>query len=748
MRTVHRVSGYDALGTSRVSLCFGVTYKHGILAALLPFLLPPALHAQAAPAPLPAKRAPRVAVVLSGGGAKGIAHIGVLKVLEEEGISPQIVTGTSMGALVGGLYAMGYSPAALDSLVRRLDWPSYFSNASDYGFAGFRQRRAGERTLISVPMTRWRPSLPSGAITGQRVSRLLSTLTWPAQTTRDFLTLPRQFIAVATDIETGQAVVLDHGSLAEVMRASMSLPSIFEPVTLDGRLLIDGGIVRNLPASDARAHGADIVICSDVADPLASAADLRSLVDVLAQTIVFQSNASSAVERKLCDIYIHPDITGLTAVDFDNPALLLARGTDAANALRDQIRALNLPRVETSDVRHSQWPDSIRAQRIVVEGLTGRAALRVRRALELHTDAWYTAATLDSAMQRAYGTELYERVQYRLDAAGTDTSIVVSAAMRTQDRLGFGFRFDDTYKAALLFSATLRNRLGTGSTTEIELRLGEQLKLGIEHTSTSIENPRYIFGAAASLVRAPLSVYQDGLRIVELSLSVAQLRAFTGVHIGRFGGIGFEVAGEASSAGTLVAIRDSSRQDAFASVAAGFAWDALDRPVYPRRGLSFLARTEFAAGNTRFYQHVTRARVARPISRSLTFLADGVVGGSSRGDRLPPHRRFQLGGAFPSAIFPERQIEFQGLRPTEEFGNCVVRAGAAVQWEMRRDVFASLRTNVGYSGDALTVNARRYHRGIGLGLGSLTPFGQIEISATALSQRVGSRLELNLGRMF
>ena len=353
MRTVHRVSGYDALGTSRVSLCFGVTYKHGILAALLPFLLPPALHAQAAPAPLPAKRAPRVAVVLSGGGAKGIAHIGVLKVLEEEGISPQIVTGTSMGALVGGLYAMGYSPAALDSLVRRLDWPSYFSNASDYGFAGFRQRRAGERTLISVPMTRWRPSLPSGAITGQRVSRLLSTLTWPAQTTRDFLTLPRQFIAVATDIETGQAVVLDHGSLAEVMRASMSLPSIFEPVTLDGRLLIDGGIVRNLPASDARAHGADIVICSDVADPLASAADLRSLVDVLAQTIVFQSNASSAVERKLCDIYIHPDITGLTAVDFDNPALLLARGTDAANALRDQIRALQLPRVEASDVRHS-----------------------------------------------------------------------------------------------------------------------------------------------------------------------------------------------------------------------------------------------------------------------------------------------------------------------------------------------------------------------------------------------------------
>ena len=722
--------------------------KRQSIAGLVPFVLVAALHAQAPLAPDTRLRAPRVALVLSGGGAKGIAHVGVLKVLEEEGISPQIVTGTSMGALVGGLYAMGYSPAGLDSLVRRLDWPSYFRDTPEYGFVGFHRRRNGERSLVSVPMNHWRPTLPSGAVSGQRVSRLLMSLTWPAQTTRDFRTLPRQFVAVATDIETGQAIVLDHGSLAQVMRASMSLPSIFEPVTLDGRLLMDGGIVRNLPASDARQRGADVVICSDVSDPLAAAAELRSLTDVLMQTIVFQSNASTTAERRLCDVYIHPDITGLTAVNFDNPALILSRGTLAANAMREQLRALRLPPAPANYVRHAPWQDTVHAQRIVIEGLTGRAALRVRRALELRDGGSYTATALDSALQRAYGTDLYERLQYRIDATGADTAIVVSAKMQTQDRVGIGFRFDDTYKAAILFSALLRNRLGTGSTTEIEARLGEQLKLNVEHISTSVENPRYILGAGSALTRTPLAVYDNGLRVVELTLSVAQVRAFTGAHFGRYGGIGIELTGEAANAATLIAIRDSSRRDAFASVAIGFAWDALDRPQYPRRGVSLFVRSEFASGNTRFQQHIARARIAQPVARSLTLLADAVVGGATRRDQLPPHRRFQLGGAFPSVIFPERQVDFLGLRPTEEFGTSLVRAATALQWEMRREVFATLRTNVGYAGGPLTLDRRLYHTGIGLTIGTLTLVGPIEITASAQDRRGGTRVEFNLGRMF
>lgn len=710
------------------------------------------LHAQAAPgAPTPRdpSRSPRVAVVLSGGGAKGIAHIGVLQVLESEGISPQIVTGTSMGALVGGLYAMGYSPASLDSLVRGLDWPSYFSDASSYSLRSIDRRRAGEKTLISVPMKRWRPTLPSGAITGQRISRLLSSLTWPAQTTRNFRELPRAFVAVATDIETGDAVVLDHGSLAQAMRASMSLPSIFEPVRLDGRLLVDGGIVRNLPASDARALGAEIVICSDVADPLLTGDNLRSLADVLMQTITFQMNTSTVQQQKLCDINIRPDITGLTAADFGRAADIVARGTVAAEAIRAGIRALGAAQPSRiAAPRHAAWSDSIHSTKVVIDGLTGRAALRARRALELPVNGWHTAASLDSAVQRAYATDLYDRVQYRIDIDGPDTAIVVTAVSRSQDRAGIGFRFDDTYKASILFTAVVRNWLGTGSTTEFDLRLGEQLKLAVEHISTSVQNPRYAFGGGASAVRTPLPIYVGGQRIAEASLSVGTARLFTGATIGRHGGIGVELTGEASGASSAIAVTDTSRRDAFGSVAVLFAWDAIDRPTYPRHGYALSGRSEYAAGTTRFMQHVARARIAQPLVTRFTLLLDGTVGMATRGDALPLHRLFQLGGVYPSVLFSDRQVAFAGLRPVEQLGTSVVRAGAAVQWEVRRESFATIRTNTGYAGNVLTIDGTRYHTGLALSLGTVSPLGQVEVTASAQDRRGGTRIELNIGRMF
>lgn len=721
-----------------------------VLAVTGALLQPVSLRAQSAGAPPASGRAPpRVAVVLSGGGAKGIAHIGVLQVLESEGISAEIVTGTSMGALVGGLYAIGYSPSELDTLVRRLDWPTYFNDAGDYHFIGIDRRLGGDRTLINVPMKRWRPSLPSGAITGQRISRLLSSLTWPAQTTRDFKTLPRAFAAVATDIETGQAVVLDSGSLALALRASMSLPSIFEPVLLNGRLLVDGGVARNLPATEARALGATIVICSDVADPLAKADQLRSLADVLLQTIAFQMTASTIVQQKLCDVIIRPDLSGIEATDFTRPGELVSRGAAAAESMRDALRALRVarPSIAAAGPRRA-WADSVHVTRVIIAGLTGRAALRARRALELTNGAWLTAAALDSAVQRAYATELYERVQYRIDADAADTIAVVTATARNQDRAGIGIRFDDTYKASLLFSALIRNWIGSGSTTEIELRLGEQLRLAAEHISTSVQNPRYAFGGGMSLVRAPLPIYVGGQRTAEIALSVATVRAFAGAKLGRHGGVGLEFTGEASEASTVIAVSDSSRRDRFGSVAVAFAWDALDRPTYPRRGLALYARSEYAAGNTRFTQHVARAQLAQPIRPRWTLLLDGAVGTATRGDVLPVHRYFQLGGAYPSVLFADRQIGFAGLRHIEQLGTSVVRAAAGVRWEPRRDVFATMRSNTGYASDVLSLDARRFHTGVGISLGSLTAFGPVEITASAQDRRGGTRLELNLGRMF
>jgi NTE family protein len=693
---------------------------------------------------------PRVAIVLSGGGAKGLAHIGVLRVLEEAGLSPQIVTGTSMGALVGGLYAIGYSPSSLDSIARALDWNSYFSDATDHRLLEIDRRLAPEKTLISVPMKRWRPSLPSGAVSGQRISRLLSRLTWRAQSERDFSRLPREFVAIGTDIESGAPVQLHRGSLADALRASMSLPSVFEPVAVDGRLLVDGGIARNLPAAEARELGATIVICSDVADRLATGAQLTSLTDVLLQTIAFQMNASTLEQRKLCDIYIRPDITGFSATDFSNPAGLIARGVAAADSLRSQLDQLvaRLPAVEQMPLHSLVWADSVYAARIEIEGLTGRAAERARRALELGRARWVSASALDSATQRAYATGLYERVRYRVDANVGDTAVIVTVTPRTRDRAGFGFRFDDTYKAALLFTGQVRNWLGSGSTTDTELRLGEQLKLSVDHLSTSVQNPRFAFGLGAAAIRTPLPIYAGTQRVAEVTLSVAQLRSFLGAKLGRHGGLAIEVGAERANAATSIAVTDSTRRDAIATVGVVLAWDALDQPVYPRRGIAATWRAHQARGTTQFSQQIVRGRWAQPLTRQLVLNGDGALGIATRGAALPTHRYFQLGGAYAAVLFDDRQVAFAGLRPAEQLGTSLIKSALGLQYELRPNTYVTARVNSGYAGDLLTLDETRYRSSLALSAGSLTPFGLVELTAAADDRRGRTRVELNIGRAF
>jgi NTE family protein len=695
---------------------------------------------------------PRIAIVLSGGGAKGLAHIGVLRALEAEGISPDIVTGTSMGALLGGLYATGYSAAALDTLTRQLDWNAVFSDAVSFRYRSLERRLNGERTLITLPMRRWRPLLPTGAVTGQAIAQLLSRLTWRAQLTRNFRSLPREFAAVATDIETGQPVVLTNGSLPDAMRASMALPSVFEPVRLAGRLLVDGGIVRNLPASDARDLGATFVICSNVSSPLARAERIQSITDVLRQTIAFNNIRSAAEQRGQCDIEILPDVASVGIVGFSNISDIIARGAAAAAAAHEQLAALRATLASAVPSHAAALPshDSTHVHRIVLRGVAGRAEQQAREALELRDDSFVSARGLDVALQRAYATELYDRITYEINADSADTTLVVTAAPRTLDRGGFGFRFDDTFKAALLFTALTRNWFGDGSTTALELRLGTQLKLSAEVQQASARHPRLSYGASASVLKVPLTLVNDSisLRVAEISLSVGQLRSFATAKFGGRGGIRAEALVEGSFAKTAISQADTSARDLFAALGVTLAWDGLDRPAYPLHGVSVVSRSTLAGGTTNFFQQSASLRWAQPLVRSLTLVTDMAIGVSTNPDAIPPHRLFQLGGAYPGALLDGRQIPMPGLRPAQEVGSAVLRSGVTLQWEARRNLFASLRSYGGYAGRSLTFDETLYRGSGAISLGTLTPAGLVEITLANEDLRGRTRVELNIGHMF
>ncbi|MEM6647662.1 MAG: patatin-like phospholipase family protein, partial [Bacteroidota bacterium] len=209
---------------------------------------------------------PTVGLVLSGGSAKGLAHIGALRVLEDIGVPIDVVTGTSMGSIVGGLYAAGYGVDQLDALVGTQDWTALFSDAVDRRRVAPEARLGEGAALLSLPIEGGALVLPSGLISGQGIFDLLAGLTWPVHHVRDFAQLPRAFAAVVVDAETGAPVRIGSGYLPLAIRASMSLPGVFAPVEIDGRRYLDGGLARNLPAEDARALGADVLVCVDVSE--------------------------------------------------------------------------------------------------------------------------------------------------------------------------------------------------------------------------------------------------------------------------------------------------------------------------------------------------------------------------------------------------------------------------------------------------------------------------------------------------
>ena len=273
---------------------------------------------------------PKIGLVLSGGGAKGLAHVGVLKVLEKAGIKVDIITGTSMGALVGALYASGYRAAELEKIIRSQNWSRLIFDVIPRWQLRMNDKKGDGRYFIDFGLKKGKIVTEGGLTRGQRVSLLLSRLTWPVHHIRDFSKLPTPFACMATDLQTGQPVVLSNGSLADAMRASMSIPSVFNPAMVNGRMLVDGGLVRNFPVSQAKKMGADIIIGVDVSDAPKTQKELKSAFVILSQISMYRNEKDLKRQRALCNILISPDIRGFTSASFTKAEILMHRGEEAA----------------------------------------------------------------------------------------------------------------------------------------------------------------------------------------------------------------------------------------------------------------------------------------------------------------------------------------------------------------------------------------------------------------------------------
>lgn len=423
---------------------------------------------------------PKIGLVLSGGAAKGIAHIGVLKVLEEAGIVPDIITGTSMGSIIGGLYAMGYRADDLEKLILKQDWDKVLSDKIPLNEVVLEEKPFFENQLIEFPIENGKIKVPVGLIYGQQISALLTRLTLPAYSINNFNDLPIPFTCVGSDIIRGTSVPIHQGGLADAMRASMAIPTVFTPIDRDSFLLVDGGLIHNFPVAEAKAMGADIIIGVYTGARHVDKAKLNSFTGIITQSVFLMSIQDADAQMPDVNIYIEPDLYNYGASDFKHADSILVRGERAARAQFDQLKALadSINQLGPTPVLHQLAPiQTIWIDQIKVEGNHQYSDEDIIGELRIKSGKFVTPSELDKGINRLYGTNHYNMVDYRLRSEDGKNILTVYCQEKSPVLIKAAINFDSYSQAGFLLNLTYRNLLFPASRFLATGKIAENYRL-------------------------------------------------------------------------------------------------------------------------------------------------------------------------------------------------------------------------------------------------------------------------------
>jgi len=612
---------------------------------------------------------PRVGLVLSGGGAKGMAHVGALKVIEELGIPVDYIAGTSMGSIVGGLYALGYTSVQLESYLKEADWENLLTDRVFRRHVSIYEKSERKRYWLQFPIKNRRIELPLGILTGQNVSNLFTELASPAYAQADFSKFTIPFLCVATDIETGKEVVLEHGNLAKAMRASMAIPSVFNPEIIDGIRLYDGGLVNNFPANLLREKGIDILIGVDVTSP-DKEKKYNNIYQVMEQVVFMSSLPLVEANRKLCRVLIAPEISEYSASSFNAVDSLIVRGERAARQHYDELwslagwlRSFGPDKPKENDIC-PQPLNSFYVSNIQINGLENTSRDFFLQKTELTFPVEMTFAQLNNAMEKIKGTRVYHSIVYQLSPM-PDGSVELrfDCVEHRTNLIRVGMLYDDEYKAALLLNLTLRNALLNNSKASAELSIGTNPAF-----SLSFFHSPDIFSRRKTSTKSGLSpdwLFQfDGYRFDANNYSGnKRTTAYTFSNLSTGlqlllspsvnSAVGVGVIGEHSE--MKVYIGEESRDEEFNYLYLKYRFfyerDTYNEDYFPTAGGRFRFEATYHDGlsknvrNSDGFAGVTfRSNFASNLMDRWT-LHSGVDAGVIIGGGVPPHYMMWLGGA-------------------------------------------------------------------------------------------------------
>jgi NTE family protein len=612
---------------------------------------------------------PRVGLVLGGGGARGAAHIGVLEVLQKHNVRIDCVAGTSMGGLVAGGFAGGLTPQYMRDELAKVDWHDLFLDNPDYSQQGYRIKKLSKRFIpgLEMGLTEKGGELPAGVVSGQKIRIFFDHLVQADVGERRIEDLPLKLSLIATDIGNGDRVVFREGSLTTAMRSSMSVPGLLSPVDYQGRKLVDGGLVDNVPIAEVRERcKPDVVIAVNVGSPLLKPEEVGSLLTISAQMVNILTEQN--VSRSLAtlgpkDVYIKPDLDGITATDFHRNAETADRGRAAAEAVVEKLKALSVGPEEYA----AWWQTVSLAKRtapvideIEIAGMHRINPATVQSYLSARPGEKIDHQALYDDIQRVYGTGDFERVEYSLLPLRDRNLLRVVPVEKPWGpdylRYGLGIRSEkiegSSYLLRAAYQKTAMNSLGGELLVAGEL--GNRPLFGIDYYQPIDPAQRFFVEATYQFNRDSQGIYQDNHRDAEYRIDRQSLTASVGTNLGVYGQarVGWREKHNSTSVETgAPSLNEGSFSDH--GPMASLDIDQFDRRYFPTRG--------WKAGLTYFdsqkfdYRRVD-ATLQAAHSIGDVILIGGLLRSASLDGALPLNDPARLGGLFNLSAFGTNQI--------------------------------------------------------------------------------------------
>ena len=690
------------------------------------------------------KKKPKIGVVLSGGGAKGLAHIGVLRVLEEAGIEVSYIGGTSMGAIIGGLYAAGYSAKELDSIFNSLDSDALIRDYTPRGAKSFFEKRNDETYALTLPFKRFKLGFPTALSKGLYNYTTVNRLTDHVRHIRDFDKLPIPFVCIATDIETGEEIVLREGILPDAILASGAFPSLYSPVEIDGRLLIDGGVTNNYPIDEVKKMGADIIIGVDVQDGLKSRDEISGATGVLVQINNYQMIKKMEENRKATDIYIKPDISAFTVISFDQGRAIIKTGEEAARNMLDTLKTFGTG--EPLERKYITIQDSLLVDQVEVSGLENYTKSYVIGKLNFKPGTKISYDRFNKGINSLNATQNFNAISYCFDE-GEDGEIL---KLKLQENpinryIKFGLHYDGLYKSAILVNLTQKKIFKRNDVASLDVVLGDNFRYMFNYY---IDNGFHIsYGFRSTLNRFNRNVATDfsqGELLEELGLNsvnidytdISNQVYFQTIFAQKFMiGAGAELKHLKIKSETLSENSPVFDDSNYFSIFGNLMFDSYDNKYFPKEGwyLSGEAKSYLLSSDyTNKFNPLTilkaEAGTAKRLLPGLTLNLQ-TESGFAIGESTVNFFDFVLGGY--GYYMTNNFRHFYGYDFLSLSGNSYIKGAVSVDWEFLRKNHLNITANYANIGHNLYETGQVFSipnfSGYALGYGMETIIGPIEV---------------------